>query len=383
MNIKNLRKGQTIKNYRELCVLLEESVKSGASKRSQLKDFERYFSYTKDGNKFIINEIFEEVKPNFKCSNNSKYIHEIQDILIDYIYKNRNADNEVILSFSRMIKILGLVNNTYTVANYKKKELSEILKIELTAIYYFYNNTRCEFKNIVERALKNLQKRNVLEVDRVYMIVEKDNENNHVTRKANNEERSMIIDAKHGAMLYLGFCDMRELFLAGNKKFREFNDLVKKELPPKWTSYYPAYSLVYGNNSIVSEHQALEQRKVLNQKSIERLHKSLKVKKEKDNENQLINKLISLINYDFKLDEQLEELYEKHQDEYYSNLKQKEKEKINVELEIDRLKEDYVNRDVINIEDYLNYSTKVNRRNKILGIDKDIKSYIDSDDVPF
>lgn len=60
MNIKNLKEGQVVKNYKELCLLIEEENLAGNSKKSQLKEFERFIKYHKEGNKFVIEEIYEE-----------------------------------------------------------------------------------------------------------------------------------------------------------------------------------------------------------------------------------------------------------------------------------------------------------------------------------
>lgn len=62
MNIENLKVGMNVKNYKTLCDLLEVDVKGGNSKKAQLEDFKRYFLYEKEGVKFKITEIFEEVK---------------------------------------------------------------------------------------------------------------------------------------------------------------------------------------------------------------------------------------------------------------------------------------------------------------------------------
>ena len=55
MKIKNLKDRQVIKNYKELCKVLEIEPKNGGeSKKSQVKDIERYIKYEKQGQKFII-----------------------------------------------------------------------------------------------------------------------------------------------------------------------------------------------------------------------------------------------------------------------------------------------------------------------------------------
>ena len=59
MKIENLQIGQVLKSYKQLCEVLEESVTAGNSKKSQIKEWERYFNYHKEGNKFIIDEIYD------------------------------------------------------------------------------------------------------------------------------------------------------------------------------------------------------------------------------------------------------------------------------------------------------------------------------------
>ena len=80
MKIENLREGMVIKNYKELCKLLEIKEQGGSSKRIQFKELDRYCSYHKDGHKIIIDKIYNEIKdkvdkrfekkefPNFKVS---------------------------------------------------------------------------------------------------------------------------------------------------------------------------------------------------------------------------------------------------------------------------------------------------------------------------
>lgn len=60
--IKELYVGQEFKNYKVLCEYVGESVKTGKSRQLQLKDWKRFFSYRKEGHKFIITEIFENPK---------------------------------------------------------------------------------------------------------------------------------------------------------------------------------------------------------------------------------------------------------------------------------------------------------------------------------
>ena len=64
MNLNKLNNGQVIKNYKTMCEILEEPYVGGKSKIIQLDKWKLYFDYSKDGVKFIINDIYTQEKTN-------------------------------------------------------------------------------------------------------------------------------------------------------------------------------------------------------------------------------------------------------------------------------------------------------------------------------
>ena len=62
MKFENLHEGMVIKNYGELCKLLDIKEQSGSSKVSQFKELDTYCKYHKQGHKIIIDEIYKERK---------------------------------------------------------------------------------------------------------------------------------------------------------------------------------------------------------------------------------------------------------------------------------------------------------------------------------
>lgn len=58
MDLSNIHPNQTFKNYKELCLALGQPIKSGRSKVFQLKEWERFFSYSQKGHSFVIKEVF-------------------------------------------------------------------------------------------------------------------------------------------------------------------------------------------------------------------------------------------------------------------------------------------------------------------------------------
>ena len=74
MKIENLKEGLIVKNYKELCSLLGIKPTGGDSKKAQLKELERFIKYHKEGNKFVVDEIYDHVKEkvDLRCLNDTR-----------------------------------------------------------------------------------------------------------------------------------------------------------------------------------------------------------------------------------------------------------------------------------------------------------------------
>ncbi|BDU82075.1 hypothetical protein SNUCP2_17440 [Clostridium perfringens A] len=399
MKFENLKEKIVIKNYKELCSLLEIKVMSGKSKKIQLEDLERFCEYHKEGNKFVIDEIFETPLPKVDGrinGNNNVYVEEIGDILVEYISNNKKADNKVLLSFSKLINILGLVNNTYTVGNYRKKELSDILKIELSAIHYFYNTSRCEFKKIIKRALNNLQKRSVIKYEEKWQICENikvDGETRDSYRLATENEISMILNAQKRSLKEMELKDLTALFLAGSGKYREFNKKVNDKLPNSWNYYYSVYEIIYGSAAVDIEMEYIEEKRVsLNNKSKDKMSKVFGIDEEESNEKRLTEVLIDLIKYDLKLDEQIIKKYEENRENKNKLIEEEQKkviklEKVRNKIEkkqnnlienIVSIEDNFSNRDSIEEYEYFNYKDNINNRKKTNEFCRDLDEVLET-----
>lgn len=85
---KVLEVGQVYKSYRQVCEALGEKVEAGNSKKAQLKDWDCHFKYEKQGNKFIITEIYETPKEREDLralGKNSVYSDFVQLLILDYL----------------------------------------------------------------------------------------------------------------------------------------------------------------------------------------------------------------------------------------------------------------------------------------------------------
>ena len=367
MNINNIKIGQVIKNYKEFCLLMEEKIKGGTAKKAQLKEWSRYFKYHKNGYKFIIDEIYNKPLPKQdKRFDKNKYIAEIEDILTYYIhyklYNINKTGNKVALSISELINILGLANNTYSIGTYRKKELSDILNIELVAISNFYSNTRREFKKIIERALNSMEKRRIILPNQRYVIVTKDKKEIN-KRCANATETELILQAERNVLDYFGAITKKDIFLRGQKVYNEFHDLVMQELP--FYSYYKAYYIICNRKAINKKvNEIMEQKEKLNNKSIDRLEKLFKIVNQNSNEQKLINNLVSFKGYNLHTDDLIKIENEKNKHNHYEEL-QKQDIRINEEnYKKYKIEDDYKNKDTVDNKELYKYKYKTKKHNQ-------------------
>ena len=99
MKVNNLKEGMILKNYKELCSVLDIPVVSGKQKQLQIKDLERYVEYHKIGNKIIIDKIFKEViskVDNRGKGNNTKYVDDIEYLILTLLNKFKLSKDEKI-----------------------------------------------------------------------------------------------------------------------------------------------------------------------------------------------------------------------------------------------------------------------------------------------
>lgn len=354
MEIENLTEGMEIKNYKELCNILNIETKAGNSKKAQLRELERCCNYVKEGNRFIIKEIYKEEKAKIYPS---VYMEFIGNILIDYLYKNlTHPGDRKILTIGKMIEIVGLVNENYEIGNRHKKALSKALNVNLLSVYYFYNNTRGEFKKMIERALKSLHNRRVLTYNKIKMICYKD-KGNQIYRQATDQEESYITDIEKEVLNDMGYKSITEVFL--KCKMKTFQKKVKNKLPLDWIYYFDAYSINVGAKAIKMEYDNIkEQREELNKRSLNKVHKKLQTSVSTINENILIENLIDIIKYDLDLADNIITEYKKEYKEFNKKINYNYTEINRLNDEIEKIK---INNDKEDIEstDYYNYVKEI------------------------
>ena len=135
--------GFIIKNYKELCKLLNQEPTTGNAKKAQHKEWQRYFNYEKSGQKYIITEIYDNpLQKNDKRSlgNSSIYVQHIELILLNYLSKQQGYT--ATLTLKRWFLLMGMINPKYIEYEEDRKILKKLnTNITDYQINHFYQRT--------------------------------------------------------------------------------------------------------------------------------------------------------------------------------------------------------------------------------------------------
>lgn len=98
-------------------------MKTGYSKQAQLKEWEGYFTYLKDKNKFIIKKILDDpiVKVEQRGGNNKLAHADKMDEMLTYIL-SKQEDGELLMTINRLLLEMKMINENFTYDNYNQNK---------------------------------------------------------------------------------------------------------------------------------------------------------------------------------------------------------------------------------------------------------------------
>lgn len=282
MNTASLTVGIPIKDYTELCNLLGIEPKPSNNtngRKAHHREFERYFSYTKQGRRYIINEIYEvtKVKSENRGGNNMKYKVDFRNLMISMLHNDKSEN--ILISKGSLYEAMNLVNKNYKLGKQNIDKLSKVIEVPKEYISDFYGENNKKIRETTERNLKALRKESLLMFDIVTAVaVERIDiqynelgtpivENGRILhyrhteyRKATKEEKQVILACEKEAKCELGFSTDKDIF--SNGAWGIYSKLVKtklKEAKVNINFYYKAYEITWNRNEIEKEYNQLQQ----------------------------------------------------------------------------------------------------------------------------
>lgn len=281
VDCSQLAVGREVKNYGALCELLKEKPMAGNSKTAQLKRWKNYFAYEKQGQKFIIKELYESP---LSCVDGRKlkvgvYANYIECLLMDYLSK-QNGD-PILLSKINWCLRLGMMNDKFTeymphqdreldngaleVAQNDKERFSPLEKIIAEKyhlslgsddISIFYDMSLEKLYEILNNALKSMQNRLLIRCSKVFIIFYEDGSQRIVDDSEILSKE--ILRMQKQALSAMGYEKINQVFSAHqiHRYYNEFQKRISKrnasleEDSPKWTRVAERTRIIYLRDEI-------------------------------------------------------------------------------------------------------------------------------------
>ena len=273
LTMKNLIIGDTL-SYKQLCEKLNQPVYGGNQKKSQLKEFKRYFDFENVNRKIIITDIYEEpLDPQIRAvPKNAIYVKFIECVLLDHLSKQDGY--RVYITKTKLWLLLGIITENYIKYNKNRKELKKLSnKMTDFEIKEFFKRCNNNFPKIITGSLNSLQRRSLIKYSEPYMIIE--NYNGKIEhREATDSEVSYILRTKRNVMKQFGAEIEIQIYWNGQEDeyYDVLNKIFKKE--KGWDGVYTCYKIVYDQENALeafSEDAVKLCKLILNEKVIERM----------------------------------------------------------------------------------------------------------------
>lgn len=280
LDVSKLKIGMVVKNYKVLCGMLEQPIKTGDSRKAQLKDFKCYFDWEKSGQKFIITDVYDTPlakEDKRKMGNNSIYVQYIEIILLQYLSNQKGYTRT--FTKRNWWELLGVINNKYG-----KVSQNELKNLDYTVTEYeikhFYQRCNKKLEEVLFSALNSLKSRRLIEYEMQTVIVKHDERGKEIYFEAGDEEKKAILEVERHVLRYvMGYDKMIQIFLKFKQKefYEKVNDLLYKYYG--WHHYYKQIKIIYTPEGVKQALPELEiklQKEILNQKIVDYLNANAK-----------------------------------------------------------------------------------------------------------
>lgn len=253
-----------VKNYKELCSLLNEPVRTSDSKQAQMKEWKRYFRFHKQRKKqsIIIDEIYSSPLPKTAQKSGRKPIYQeyLNNILVNYLLAQNGYT--ATMTLRKWYYILGMVNENYDKLSFSsiKQQNDNIKEHNIETFYQICNN---KLRTTFLGALNSLKKQGIIDYEELVFV--KYNDYSDTSYLATEGCLDSIEYAQQEALSKIGIENISELYK--QNKFDEynqiFNNLISRLYGIQYIYRKYKVSYVYGNANNVLSHDDLEDNRLV------------------------------------------------------------------------------------------------------------------------
>lgn len=252
MKIENLKVGQVLKNYKELCEILDINIATGNARIKQLKTLAEGVEYHKEGNKFVIDKIIKkvEIMDKRKLGNNNDISKNLRYMILDLLSRHNEQEKyEIGFSKTLIYRHCGMINHNYRNAKGNKKAWAESLNITELAIEECLDYTDDRLSGTLRRACSTLQNTNKALSYRFgynYILKGKNNEVD-TQHTAYQELENIIRDTEYEVMEQMNIRRYEYIYKFG--RWNEFKSKVMEILEENYPIYFE--NIKYYYNALV------------------------------------------------------------------------------------------------------------------------------------
>lgn len=250
LDITGLSVGMVVPNYRRMCELLGDKVRTGRSKQCQLRRWEKLFRYEREGNKYRILEVAECMPEKIPRKRKGEYIQYIEPVLIDYICRNGGKDHRISLIKKELFCVAGLVNSRFLFSGRVGEIYGDIsgleidekvnndfvtedgVKFKCSDMYWFRTKTARRLYYALHSTFRSMQERRVIDVDYEYIVVVLDENGNARKRVATGKQIKAINAVEADVLKEMGVSSVGAIQFTNRS--REFYDRVNKILTTEY-----------------------------------------------------------------------------------------------------------------------------------------------------
>ena len=169
MKTENIYSGLIVKNYKKMCVLLNEKETTGEAKQIQLKKWKRYFEFEKAGQKFIIGKIRERPLPE-EVRKGSIYAEKIER-LMQHNFSGKKDGTWVVTS-KELYVALRMTSPHFRELDDNENITYFVEKLHVSglSVVDFRGRVKVELSRILHDALGGMSKRGVMKWGKKYHI---------------------------------------------------------------------------------------------------------------------------------------------------------------------------------------------------------------------
>lgn len=244
--------GDEIKNYKEMCKLLGEKVRTGGAKQSQLKRWRNYFNWEHKGYRFIITEVFNQSFPahddNFIGLNVKYYSENLQRLILNILYQKgvQKSRYKVILSLKEITMLAKVANKTSFQIRQNDKRINKIAKdidVNPEIMSETINRAHTTAYGDVKTALNQLKRKGLIEYSTTKMLCVNKRFDNGIPAETLSEMRG-VFPMKIFNDLYqlhgLFVCDTLSDDMTPEEQEREYNRNLKENLTSRELTFHEA-----------------------------------------------------------------------------------------------------------------------------------------------